>query len=341
MKSKINFGVIGAGRIGKVHAGTIVQNIQHASVLAIADPNTIAAKEVAGLYEIGLVCDNYREIIDHPDIDAVVICSPTDTHAAYIVEAARAGKHIFCEKPLDLTLNAIKSAIEEVRRHGVKLMVGFNRRFDPNFQKIYEMVTAGKIGDPYILKITSRDPAPPPAEYVEGSGGMFLDMTMHDFDMARFVVGSEVTEVYTKAAVLIDPAIGKAGDVDTAIITLSFENGAIGVIDNSRKAVYGYDQRLEMFGSLGMVNVDNNYPDNHLYYTIDGVHKTLPLNFFMDRYLEAYAREMQEFCDAIQNDKEPSVTGFDGLMAVAIAIAAKKSQLEERPVKLSEILTNK
>jgi len=196
----------------------------------------------------------------------------------------------------------------------------------------------GKIGDPHILKITSRDPAPPPAEYSAVSGGMFMDMTIHDFDMARYIVGSEVTEVYVKAAVLVDEAIGKAGDVDTAIITLSFANGAIGVIDNSRKAVYGYDQRVEIFGSKGMACADNNYPENHRYFAGDGVHGSLPLNFFMDRYLEAYANEMKIFCSSVVNNLPLPVSGDDGLKSVAIALAAKKSMLEHRPVKLSEIL---
>lgn len=335
---KLKIGVIGAGRIGKVHAATLIQNVPQAEVLAIADVQIESARELAEKFGIAIITDNYKEIINNPSIEAVVICSPTDTHAQYIIEAAQAGKHIFCEKPVDLTLDAIKQAIAAADKAGVKLMVGFNRRFDPNFHKIQEMVKSGKIGEPHILKITSRDPAPPPAEYSAVSGGMFLDMTIHDFDMARYIVGSEVTEVYTKATVLVDPEIGKAGDVDTAIITLTFANGAIGVIDNSRKAVYGYDQRVEIFGSLGMVNVDNNYPENHRYYTVDGVHKTLPLNFFMDRYLEAYANEMKVFCDAVSYNTELPVSGYDGLMSVAIALAAKKSYLEGRPVMMSEIL---
>lgn len=335
---KINFGVIGAGRIGKVHVATLVMQVPQAKVLIVADPNMDSAAELAAQFEIPHSSANYKDVIHHPEVDAVLICSPTATHAPYIIEAARAGKHIFCEKPLDLNLSVIREALTEVEKTGVKLMVGFNRRFDANFSRIQSMVAAGKVGTPHIIKITSRDPAPPPAEYVAGSGGMFLDMTMHDFDMARFVAGSEVTEVYTKAGVLVDPAIGVAGDVDTAIITLSFENGAMGVIDNSRKAVYGYDQRLEVFGSEGMVNADNNYPDNHNYYSKDGVHKSLPLNFFMDRYTEAYAAEIKAFCSALTNNTQPPVGGMDGLIAVAIAIAAKKSYVENRPVKMSEVL---
>jgi myo-inositol 2-dehydrogenase / D-chiro-inositol 1-dehydrogenase len=335
---KIKLGVIGAGRIGKVHIATLVQNVPQAEVVAVADVNLKSAEEVAKSFGINTVFSNYLDVINHPEVEAVVICSPTDTHARYIVECAEAGKHIFCEKPVDLSLEVIQGALDAVKKAGVKLMVGFNRRFDPNFLKIKQLVVDGKIGEPHILKITSRDPAPPPAEYSAVSGGMFMDMTIHDFDMARYIAGSEVTEVYTKATVLVDPAIGKAGDVDTAVITLSFANGAIGVIDNSRKAVYGYDQRVEIFGSKGMAGADNNYPENHRYFASDGVHSSLPLNFFMDRYLEAYANEMKIFCDAVINDLKLPVSGFDGLMSVAIALAAKKSHLENRPVKLSEII---
>ena len=335
---KLKIGVIGTGRIGKVHIATLVQSVPQAEVLAIADINRNSADEVAKSFGISHVSSSHSDIINNPEIEAVIICSSTDTHARYIVEASKAGKHIFCEKPVDLSIEVIKGALDAASKAGVKLMVGFNRRFDPNFLKIKELVAAGKIGDPHILKITSRDPAPPPAEYSAVSGGMFMDMTIHDFDMARYIVGSEVTEVYTNAAVLVDPAIGRAGDVDTAIITLTFENGAIGVIDNSRKAVYGYDQRAEIFGSKGMICTDNNYPENHRYYAGDGIHGSLPLNFFMDRYLESYANEMKIFCDAVINNLPLPVSGDDGLKSVAIAMAAKKSYLEHRPVKISEII---
>ncbi|MDR2232547.1 MAG: inositol 2-dehydrogenase [Tannerella sp.] len=336
---KLKFGVIGAGRIGKVHIATLAQSVPEAEVVAVADVNRTVAEELAAKYNIPFVSENHSDIINHKDVEAVAICSPTDTHAAYIVEAARAGKHIFCEKPVDLSLEVIRQSIDEVEKAGVKLMVGFNRRFDPNFKKVRDMVAEGRIGDPHILKITSRDPSPPPAQYVAVSGGMFLDMTIHDFDMARYIVGSEVTEVYVKSAVLVDPAIGAAGDVDTAIITLTFANGAIGVIDNSRKAVYGYDQRLEIFGSKGMVSADNNFPDNHRYFAADGIHGALPLNFFMDRYLEAYSNELKAFCDAVVNNRPVPVGGPDGLMSVAIGLAAKKSVSESRPVRIGEILS--
>jgi myo-inositol 2-dehydrogenase/D-chiro-inositol 1-dehydrogenase len=335
---KLKIGIIGAGRIGKVHLATLVQSVPEAEVVALADVNLEGAKTLAAGYGIPFVSSDYREVINRPEVQAVVICSPTDTHARYIVETAQAGKHIFCEKPVDLSIEVIKNALAEVKKAGVKLMVGFNRRFDPNFRKVHDMVAAGKIGRPNILKITSRDPNPPAPEYIAVSGGMFLDMTIHDFDMARYIVGSEITEVYVKAAVLVDPAIGKAGDVDTAIITLTFANGAIGVIDNSRRAVYGYDQRLEIFGERGMVTADNNFPDNHRYFTDDGIHGALPLNFFMDRYLEAYSAELRLFCDAIVNDRPVPVGGEDGLMSVAIGLAAKLSVAEDRPVKIDEIV---
>ena len=335
---KLKLGVIGTGRIGKVHIATLVQSVPKAEVVAIADINIAGAREVAKDFGISTVYSNYMDVTNNPEVEAVVICSPTNTHAQYVIAAAKAGKHIFCEKPVDLSLEVIRGALDAVNKAGVKMMVGFNRRFDPNFYKIRQLVTEGKIGEPHILKITSRDPAPPPAEYSAVSGGMFMDMTIHDFDMARYIVGSEVTEVYTKAAVMVDPEIGKAGDVDTAVITLTFANGAIGVIDNSRKAVYGYDQRVEIFGSKGMACADNNYPENHRYFASDGVHGSLPLNFFMERYLEAYANEMKIFCESVINNLPLPVSGNDGLMSVAIAMAAKKSYLENRPVELSEFL---
>ncbi len=334
---KIGIGVIGAGRIGRVHTETIAQRIAEAEVVSVVDIDISAARELADKYMITQVSDNYIDVVANRDVDAVLICSPTETHAEYVIAAAKAGKHIFCEKPVALDLNDIKRALEAVEESGVKFMVGFNRRFDPNFKKIKEMVTGGKIGEPHILKITSRDPAPPPPEYVAASGGMFLDMTIHDFDMARYIVGSEVDEISVFGGVRVDERIGQAGDVDTAVITLKFENGAFGVIDNSRQAVYGYDQRVEIFGSNGMVKVDNNAPDNHDYYSRDGVHSSLPLNFFMDRYVEAYASEMKEFCRAIAEDRPVPVGGRDGLLSIAIGLAAKKSLAEKRPVKVSEV----
>jgi myo-inositol 2-dehydrogenase/D-chiro-inositol 1-dehydrogenase len=267
----------------------------------------------------------------------VAVCSSTDTHAKIIAEAARARKHIFCEKPIALDLENIDAALQAVKKSGVKLQIGFNRRFDPNFRKIRSLVAEGKIGTPHIIRITSRDPAPPPISYIKVSGGMFLDMTIHDFDMARYLIGSEVEEVCTAAAVMIDPAIGEAGDVDTAIITLRFTNGAMGTIDNSRKAVYGYDQRVEVFGSNGMILAQNNTSDQDVYFNADGVHSARPLYFFLERYRQSYIAEMTEFVQCIREDTSPPVTGLDGRIPVVIGMAAKKSYLEHRPVRLSEI----
>jgi myo-inositol 2-dehydrogenase/D-chiro-inositol 1-dehydrogenase len=267
----------------------------------------------------------------------VAICSSTDTHARIIIEAADAGKHIFCEKPIAYDLAKIDQALQAVEKAGVNLQIGFNRRFDPNFRRVRQMIAEGKVGEVHILRITSRDPAPPPIEYVKVSGGMFYDMTIHDFDMARFLTGSEVEEVYAETAVRVDPRIGEAGDVDTAVVTLRFANGAIGTIDNSRKAVYGYDQRVEVFGSGGMVAVANNTLDTHIYSDADGIHTAKPLYFFLERYMDSFISEMRDFLSCVQQDCQPSVTGMDGRAPVVMAKAATLSAKEHRPVKLSEV----
>ncbi len=333
----IRIGVIGAGRIGKIHSENLATRIPGVEVAAIADVNRAAAEETAARLHIEKACADYQDILGDKSIDAVAICSSTDTHSRLIVETAAAGKHIFCEKPIDHDLARIDKALDSAKKAGVRLQIGFNRRFDPNFRKVRELVMAGKIGKPHLLRITSRDPAPPSPEYARVSGGMFLDMTIHDFDMARYIVGSNVTEIYAAAGVLVDPRIGEAGDVDTAIITLYFENGAIGTIDNSRQAVYGYDQRVEIFGSGGMVAVSNNTPDNHVYSNGDGVQSSKPLYFFLERYTDSFINELKEFIKSIQEGAETPVTGMDGRIPVVMALAAKKSYLEHRPVKLTEI----
>jgi myo-inositol 2-dehydrogenase/D-chiro-inositol 1-dehydrogenase len=223
-----------------------------------------------------------------------------------------------------------------VDKNGVKLQIGFNRRFDHNFKKVRDLVKEGEIGTPHIIRITSRDPEPPPIEYVKRSGGIFLDMTIHDFDMARYLSGSDVVEVYTNAAVLVDPAIGEAGDADTAVISLKFANGAIGVIDNSRKAAYGYDQRVEVFGSEGCVTVSNDTPTSAVISTQSGVISDKPKYFFLERYQDSFVTEMRAFFDSIINDSEPPVNGVDGLKPILIALAAKESYETGRPVKVEE-----
>ncbi|MGA9347765.1 MAG: inositol 2-dehydrogenase [Anaerolineae bacterium] len=337
MSKRVNVGVIGAGRIGKLHAEHLAYRIPDANIIIIADIRIEAAERCAAEFGIPSAVKDHREIMENPDIEAVIICSSTDTHAQMIEEAAAAGKHIFCEKPIDFDLARIDRALEVVDKAGVKLQVGFNRRFDPNFKRVREMVAAGKIGTPHILRITSRDPGPPPIEYIKVSGGIFLDMTIHDFDMARYLIGSEVSEIYAAGGVMVDPKIGEAGDIDTAVITLRFADGVIGTIDNSRRAVYGYDQRVEVFGSKGMVAVSNNTPDTAVHSNAEGVHSSLPLFFFVERYTDSYIAEMRAFIECIQQDKTPPVTGIDGRIPVVMGYAARKSYEENRPVKLSEI----
>ncbi len=333
----IRVGVIGAGRIGKIHAGNLATRIPGVEVVAIADPNVDAAKELAEKLHVSAYYEDYRKVLEDKSIEAVLICSSTDTHARFMTEAAEAGKHIFCEKPVDHSLEKIDAALAAVKKAGVKCQIGFNRRFDPNFKKVRQMVNEGKVGEVQILRITSRDPAPPPVSYVKVSGGMFLDMTIHDFDMARYLSGSEVVEVFAAGAVMVDPGIGEAGDIDTAVITLKFANGAIGTIDNSRKAIYGYDQRVEVFGSKGMVAVANNTANSSMYSSEDGVYSEKPLYFFLERYMDSFIAELSDFIDAVRDDKPTPVTALDGRKPVVIAMAANKSLKENRPVKLSEI----
>ncbi len=333
----ISIGVIGAGRIGKLHAENLATRIPNVQLMAIADVVESAAQETAARLHIPIATGKYRDILANPKIQAVAICSATDTHSQMIVEAAQAGKHIFCEKPIDFDLKRIDEALNAVEKAGVTLQIGFNRRFDPNFSHVREVVQSGSIGDPHILRITSRDPAPPPVSYIKVSGGIFLDMTIHDFDMARFLIGSDVEEVFAAGAVRVDPAIGEAGDIDTAVTTLRFANGTIGVIDNSRKAAYGYDQRVEVFGSKGSIAAENNTPNRTVISDASGVHHTLPLHFFLERYSESYIIEMKAFVQAVETDEQPPVVGIDGRIPVVIGLAAAKSYRENRPVKISEI----
>jgi myo-inositol 2-dehydrogenase/D-chiro-inositol 1-dehydrogenase len=334
---QLRVGIIGAGRIGKVHAETLAFRLPEARTLAIADVNREAAEAVAARCGIPTVAESSEEIFANPEIEAVLICSSTNTHADLIIQAAQAGKHIFCEKPIAHSLSRIDGALEAVEQAGVKLQIGFNRRFDANFARVRQAVESGEIGTPRIMHIISRDPAPPPLSYIRGSGGMFMDMTIHDFDMARFLIGDEVEEVYTAGAVMVDPEIGEAGDLDTALIVLRFKNGIIGTIDNSRQAAYGYDQRVEILGSRGSIATENRYPNQAVVSTATEVRKDLPLNFFMDRYTESYAGEVRAFVQAVREDRPTPVSGADGLVAVVMGLAARKSYDEHRPVRLDEL----
>jgi len=332
---KLKFAVAGLGRIGKIHLENLLQ-MNNVKVVAVMDP-TEESKQYARDKGISNVTSTYEAMLASEDIDVVVICSPTDTHADYVEMAAKAGKHIFCEKPLDLSLERVLEVLEVVKDTKIKLMIGFNRRFDKEFKKVKDLVSEGAIGEHHLVKITSRDPGAPPVSYIEKSGGLFLDMTIHDFDMARFIVGKEVDEVYAKGAVLVDSAIGEAGDIDTAVITLTYSDGTMAIIDNSRESAYGYDQRVEVFGSKGMVKADNNLHDSHQLFTSQGRQGSLPLHFFLERYAKAYKTEMSDYVKSLENDSAVPANGNDGLQSLKIGLAAIKSVQENRPVRLSEI----
>lgn len=333
---KVNIGVIGVGRIGRLHARNLKYQVPGAKVLAVADIFEKSAREVASQLEIPIAEKDYRVLLENKDINAVIICSSTDTHAQIISEAAQAGKHIFCEKPIALDIDKIDQAIIAVKKTGVKLQVGFNRRFDPSFKKAKELVEKGTIGTPHLIRITSRDPEPPPISYIKVSGGIFLDMMIHDFDMARYLLNQEVVELMAVGSCLVDPAIGEAGDIDTAIVTLKYENGAWGTIDNSRKAVYGYDQRIEIFGSEGCVMVGNQKPTEVIINSAKDTISDKPLYFFIERYQEAYLSEMKEFIKCVQGDTIPPVGGFDGKISVQMGYAAKESLTKGSFVKINK-----
>ncbi|MEH6956914.1 inositol 2-dehydrogenase [Neobacillus drentensis] len=331
--TSLTIGIIGAGRIGKLHVDNL-KKIPQIRIKSVSDVFIDHLDSWAKEKHIEVLTSDYHELLNDPEIQAVFICSPTNTHATIIKDAALAGKNIFCEKPVSFSVEETEEAIAIVEKAGVKLQIGFNRRYDPNFRRIQTLVKDGQIGQPHILRITSRDPQPPGVDYVKASGGLFMDMMIHDFDMARYVVGSEVVEVSAAGAVLVDPAIGEAGDIDTAIVTLKFANGALGVIDNSRQAVYGYDQRLEVFGAKGAAQADNNRATNVEVSTAEYVTKDKPLYFFLERYTQAYIDEVVEFASAILENTEITCTGFDGLQAQRIARAAKESLEKGVPVQL-------
>lgn len=333
---KVNVAIIGAGNIGRLHANNILQS-EKLRLKAITDVHTDHLKGTHFEEQVPVITKDPEKIFQDEDIEAILICSLTNTHVEYIKAGTRAGKHVFCEKPISFNIEETREVLQIIKETGIKFQVGFNRRFDKHFRKVYDTVRKGTIGVPQIVKVTSRDPAPPPEAYIPNSGGMFMDMSIHDFDMARYLSGSEVTEVTANAANLVDPMFKKYEDVDTAIITLRFENGALGVIDNSRQAVYGYDQRIEVLGERGAVSAENEVNTTIQIATYEAVTMDHPKHFYLDRYQEAYTQEIHAFADAILQDKQTSCTAKDGFQAELIALAAKRSHEEQRTVSLTEI----
>ncbi len=329
----LSIGLLGAGRIGKVHAQA-VERTQQTRLVAVADAIAEPASEVAERY--GAEVRSIEAIIGADDVDAVIIATPTDTHADLIEQAARAGKAIFCEKPIDLDVARVRACLAVVDEVGAHLMVGFNRRFDPNFRTAREQIDHGAIGDVEMVTIISRDPGPPPVSYMERSGGLFKDMTIHDFDMARFVTGSEVVEVYAKGDCRVDPAIGAAGDLDTVVVLLTHADGTLTTIENCRQAAYGYDQRVEAFGSLGISSSENLLDNYAITRTASGGHTAKVPYFFLDRYIPSYLAQWKSFVAAVSSGSETEVTAIDGRAPLVIGLAAWRSVREERPVLTSE-----
>ncbi|NNE76380.1 MAG: inositol 2-dehydrogenase [Pricia sp.] len=333
---RIKVGIIGMGRIGQIHLENLCSKIKGVEVAAVVNPSQ-RGRDYAVQFGVERLSDNADLIFDTPEITVVLICSPSATHADYVIRAAESGKAVFCEKPIDMSLNRAREVVQVTKKHQVPMMVAFNRRFDPDFAKVQAAVSNGDIGKPLSLHIISRDPGPPPVAYLKESGGLFRDMAIHDFDMARFIMGSEVTEVFATGDCLIDPAIAAVGDIDSAMVMLRFENGATAVIEDSRKATYGYDQRLEIFGTNGMLQIKNPFKTNVYGSDERGTFADVNLNFFMDRYKTSYRIEMERFINAIKYNERMPVNGEDGIKAMVIAEAAYESMRENRPVTIESI----
>lgn len=334
----MKIGVIGAGRIGKVHMKNIATCIPELEIARVYDP-FCSEQTLAFLrqYQIGGLTDDVEDIWNDSTISAVLICSATDTHADYVMRAAQAGKHIFCEKPVAFDVATTRQALQAVAEYGVQFQIGFCRRFDHNHRAVYDLVRQGKVGTPQIIKISSRDPAPPTIDYVRSSGGLFFDMMIHDLDMMRFLAGSEVAEVYASGNVLVMPEIAAENDVDTALVTLRFKNGALGVIDNSRQAVYGYDQRVEVFGSEGCAQNENDISNTAILTRADGTSYGTACRIMWDRYTNAFIAEMQAFAQAIAANTNTPVGAEDALQSVLLAAACDRSLAEHRPICLDAL----
>ncbi len=329
----LKIGLLGAGRIGRVHAANIAAHKQSA-LFAVSDINAEAARTLADAY--GVEARSTEAIIADPGIDAVLVATSTDTHSELIEAATAAGKAVFCEKPVDLSLARARSCLAKVSATGKPVMIGFNRRFDPNFAAMKSRLEAGEIGKPELLSITSFDPAPPPVSYIAVSGGLFRDMMIHDFDMAGFIMGASPESVVAVGSSIVDPEIGAAGDVDTAVVTLRYADGRIAVIKNSRRAAYGYDQRVELLGSEGLLQAQNVLESTVVMSTASGVVSAKPEFFFLERYMRAYAAEWTAFVDAVLRGGDLPVTLQDGINALAVAEAAAISLKTGQPTKLED-----
>ena len=331
----LRIGVIGVGRIGRMHAELIAHQVPGAAVGAVFDAHEPLARDIAAELRVPVVAS--VEEIFASEVDAVAICSSSDTHVELLIAAAEAGKAVFCEKPVSLDLAELERALGAVEAAGVPFQIGFNRRFDPGHASVHEAVASGQVGEPHLVRISSRDPAPPPLEYVRSSGGLFLDMMIHDFDMARFVTGSEVVEVFARGAVRVEPTFAEVGDIDTALVTLVHENGCLTAIDNSRRAAYGYDQRVEVFGSEGMAVSEN--PRAHAGSVLTAAGERRPPNpyFFLERYLPSYVREWEAFVEAVKRGEAPPVSTADARAPLIIGLAAGRSLREGRPVRVEEV----
>ena len=332
----LKIGIIGMGRMGKIHLNNLTHKIENVEVVAVVTRGK-EGQQFALSKGIVDVSDSIDIILNNNEIDAVIICSPNSTHADYALQIAKSGKAIFCEKPIDMSLEKANRVINQISEFGVPIMIGFNQRFDYNFSKVKEQVSNGAVGEIRSLRITSRDPQPPPISYIKESGGLFRDMTIHDFDLARFIMNSEVEEVFAYGVCLIDENIEKAGDIDCATVVLKFKNKAVCTIENSRDTNYGYDQRMEVFGSKGMLNVNNPLKSDVVSVTNSGTSTDVNLDFFIDRYEKSYLEELSSFIDALKNKKPMAVNGSDGIQAMIIAEAANSSLKENRPIKINSI----
>lgn len=337
MSREIRIGMIGAGRIGRVHIEAMHRDVPGVSVGVVCDFIAEKAAKLAAEYGIAKSNANFREVCADPTIDAVAVCSNTESHIEIIECAAKAGKHIFCEKPLALSLPEIDRALKVVKEAGILFMLAFNHRYDPGNTKLKQEITAGVIGKPEMVFITGRDPSLQPLEYLKTSGGIFLDTVIHDFDCSRYLLDDEPEEIYARGECNVDPAIAEFGDFDTVMLIARFKKGTLVHYNNSRRAVYGFDQRIEAFGPRGKIETANILENNLTYAHVDGYHRPPNLNFFMDRYVQAYREEGRIFADCIKNNRVPPSGGFDGRQAVLMGLAAKKSAAENRPVRLEEV----